>query len=84
MNLKWIIDPKHKVESVSLTMLVIAFVLIITGGILQIFKIVESTSILMEVFVTCCALYFGRNFSIAGKNYDSTPAQQVADKLEGK
>lgn len=59
----WIIDPKTKEPSISLTMVVVMGVLCIIGAGLEMSGVVKSTSILMELFLTSCGLYFGRKFT---------------------
>lgn len=59
----WIKDPKSKEESVSLTLVVIAGILCVIGAGLEMSGIVKSTSILMELYLSSCGLYFGRKFT---------------------
>lgn len=56
-------DPKTKEPSVSLTFVVLAFAIcIITIG-LHLFKFVDTTSGALELFYSCCGLYFGRRWT---------------------
>jgi len=59
----WIIDPRTKEPSVSLTMVVINGVICLIAAGLEMSKVIESTSILMELYLTACGLYFGRKFT---------------------
>ena len=47
---------------ISLTLMAISYVLIVGTGILQVLKKVDSTGPFMELFLTCCGLYFGRSW----------------------
>ena len=60
----WLIDPKTKESSVSLSMLVITFVTTLVAAGLHMTGKVTDTSILTEMFYANCALYFGRRFSV--------------------
>jgi hypothetical protein len=59
----WIIDPKTKEKSVSLTFVVITSVLCCIAAGLEMAGVVKSTSILMELYMSSCGLYFGRKFT---------------------
>lgn len=59
----WLIDPKTKELSVSLTMVVTSGVLCVIGAGLEMAGVVNGTSILFEMFMAACGLYFGRRFS---------------------
>jgi len=60
LKVPFIVDPKTKEPSVSLSLLVTSFVLVVVGTVCHITKITESTSVLMELFYANTALYFGR------------------------
>ena len=62
INLPWIVDPKTKEGSVSLTMLVISFIGVMVASGLEMSGKVENTSILMETFYASAGLYWGRKF----------------------
>lgn len=55
-------SAKAMKDEISLTLLVISFLLIVGTGILQVFKKVDSTGPFMELFLTCGGLYFGRSW----------------------
>lgn len=52
--------PGEKEKSVSLTLLIISFIILIGMGILQAFNVVQSIGPFMEIFITTVTLYFGR------------------------
>lgn len=90
LNLVWIEDPSSNKPSVSLTLLCVSFLGCIIGGALQISGKIENTSICLELFYGCTALYFGRKVTIGGKTFDGsgisqqTVVAQVEKSLEGK
>lgn len=59
----WIEDPKTKEPSISLTIVVITGILCLIGAGLEMGGVVKSTSMLMELYLTACGLYFGRKFT---------------------
>lgn len=61
--MKWIIDPKTKEESVSLTFLSVSFCLLIVVGAAALFKKVDNVSIFDSLFYSTAGLYFGRRIS---------------------
>lgn len=78
----WMIDPKTKEASVSLTILIISLILLIIAGGLQVAKVVESVSIFPEMFYSSLALYFGRKMNVSNKLFSSEKAEQVEQKLK--
>jgi hypothetical protein len=58
----FIIDPRTKEPSVSLSMLVISFLGVLIASGLEMSGKVENTSILMEAFYASAGLYWGRKF----------------------
>lgn len=52
---------KEKTE-ISVTLLIVSFILIMVTGILQVFKRVDTTGPFMELFLTCCGLVFGHSW----------------------
>jgi hypothetical protein len=78
----WIVDPKNKEASVSLTLLVVSLILLIIVGGLQVAKVIESVSIFPEMFYSSVALYFGRKMNVSGKLFSSEKAEQVEQKLK--
>ncbi len=73
INLFWLVDPKTKKVSVSLTMLVISFAALLIGCGLEMAEVTKSTSVLVEIFYANVALYFGRRFSFKGQAFSSEP-----------
>lgn len=59
----WISDPKDNKPSVSLTLLIISFLLVIGAVILEVLGKIDTTSISAEIFFGCAATYFGRRIS---------------------
>lgn len=53
-------SAKAMKEEISMTLMVISFFLIVLAGGLEIFEKTKSTGPFMELFGTCCGLYFGR------------------------
>jgi hypothetical protein len=66
----WLIDPTTKQPSVSLTLLVISFTSLLIASGLHLKHLTDNTSSLLQAFVTCAGLYFGRRFN---KNGDPIP-----------
>lgn len=73
LDLPWIIDPKTGESSVSLTMLVVTFVLVLVAVCLSMAGVIKDTSIVTELFYGNLALYFGRRLSFSNK----TPTTEV-------
>ncbi len=69
--MKFFSDPKDGKPSVSLTILVVSFILLIIAGGLEIFEVTKSTGPFMELVLSAFALYFGRRFSFKGQSYSS-------------
>jgi hypothetical protein len=61
-------DPKQKEPSVSLTMLVIAFIVAVVAAGLDMAGKVKSTSVTLELFWGVAALYFGRRATLPSKS----------------
>ena len=68
-------------EEISLTLMVISFLLIVGVGILQVLKKVESTGPFMELFLTCCGLYFGRKWVKSAKTEEKTAKTAETEEL---
>lgn len=67
----WIKDPKDGKKSVSLTGLVISFVLVTVLIVLNAFEKIKTVSNALELFGLCVGLYFSRkNISIGKKTVD--------------
>lgn len=66
LNLAWVVDPKEKEPSVSLTNFVLSTVFLLTMGTLQVTGVVESTGVAVEYFAISSALYFGRRIQFNG------------------
>lgn len=59
----WITDPKTKEKSVSLTLLIASFTVLLGASTLHLSHLTENTSSLLELFYATCALYLGRKFT---------------------
>lgn len=59
----WVTDPKTKEKSVSLTLLIASFVVLLAASSLHLTHLTENTSSLLELFYATCALYLGRKFT---------------------
>jgi hypothetical protein len=86
MNLDklWVQDPVQKSPSVSLTILVVTFLLVAGATVLHMLGKVSHTSAVVELFYSAAALYFGRRMSINGKSFSSEKAEEIASKVEAK
>ena len=62
-------DPKDDSPSVSLTFLVISFVLVTGCSISTILGYTKDTEPLMQLFYATAALYFGRRVSFGSKTF---------------
>lgn len=63
-------------DNVSVSFTLISFLLIVGTGLLQVFGKVESTGPFMELFGTCCGLYWGRRGVDAFVNYQKEKAKK--------
>jgi hypothetical protein len=54
-------DTKYQEKSVSLTIMVVSFLLIVVFGALQCFEKVKDTGPFMELFIISVSLYYGRH-----------------------
>lgn len=61
-------DPKQKEPSVSLTMLLISFIIVLIAAGLEMAGKVKGTSVTLELFWGTAGLYFGRRTSLFSKN----------------
>lgn len=69
-------DPKEKVPSVSLTMMLASFIIVLIASVLDMMGKVKSTSIILEVFWGTCGLYWGRKFNSKSGNNVEPEAKQ--------
>lgn len=76
----FLIDPKTKEESVSLTLLIVTFCITIITKILEMAKVISSSEIMNEVLYSFVLLYFGRRFSFKGKLLDGNSDIQEEKK----
>lgn len=83
MKIPWISDPKGE-PSVSLTLMLVFGVASLGANALAVFKQVQSTAGLDNLFFSAVALYFSRRNITVGKNtYSAADAEQVKEKIDG-
>ena len=70
-------DPKDGTASVTLTFLVVSFVLVVGFSVAAVLGHTKDTEPLMQLFYACSALYFGRRVTIGNKTYSNkeTPSE---------
>lgn len=71
MAVKYLVDPKTKKQSVSLTLMMISFVLLVILSTLKALEHVSSVGAFQELFYATAALYFGRRVNINNKLFSS-------------
>lgn len=82
MKLPWIVDPKQKEESVSLTLLMVFALAALVLNILKSTGTVTEVASINELFYSGLALYFSRrNINIGGKNYSAVEAEAIKAKV---
>ena len=64
-------DPKDGTPSVSLTFLVLSFILAAGFSVAAALDQTKDPEQLMQLFYACSALYFGRRVNIGNKTYSS-------------
>jgi hypothetical protein len=62
-------DPKDKKPSVSLTMMLLSFLILLGFCISSTLGYTKDPDALKELFYACAALYFGRRVSINNKSF---------------
>lgn len=78
MKLPWIDDPKKNSEpSVSLTILMLAVLMVIVGFSLNIAGKTKDTSIALEFFGISAALYVGRKYQSKGVTVEGTSEEET-------
>jgi len=63
----WFKDPKGGEKSVSLTLLIISFIVMVASIVGEMSGKLTSTSSAPELFYACCATYFGRRIKVGNK-----------------
>lgn len=71
MSLKYFIDPKNKKPSVSLTLMLVSFILLVILSTLKALEHVNSVGAFQELFYATAALYFGRRVQVGNKLFSS-------------
>jgi len=77
INFPWIIDPKTKAGSVSLTNLMISILFLLVAGSLNLAGLTANTSLAVEYFTASAALYFGRNLNLSKPSTDNPSDKEV-------
>jgi hypothetical protein len=67
----YLVDPKTKEPSVSLTLMAVSFFVALVAIGLNIAKVTDNTSSAMELLITTAGLYFGRRLNFKGNVYGS-------------
>lgn len=71
LNKIWVVDPKTGESSVSLTLVVITFLVCLFAMALEMIGIISNTSMTFELFGLACGLYWGRKWtSIKGQKIE--------------
>lgn len=78
----WLLDPKTEEKSVSLTLLVCSFILLVLVGVMQVLNKVTTTGPFAELFYSATALYFGRRLNFGGKVFTSEVATEINTTLQ--
>lgn len=63
----YLIDPKDGKQSVTLTFMVVSYILVTGFSVAVTLEKVPAAGPLMELFYACSALYFGRRVSFGNK-----------------
>jgi hypothetical protein len=63
LNKIWVVDPKDGKPSVSLTLVVISFLICGVSIALEITDVTKETSMSFELFGAACGLYWGRKWT---------------------
>lgn len=80
----WVNDPKDGGPSVSLTLLIVFGAAALGANALAVFKQVQSTAGLDNLFFSALALYFSRrNITVGNKSYSAAAAEEVKEKVDG-
>lgn len=81
MNL-WLMDPKTKEKSVSLTLMIVSFVVLLIASTLHISQFTDNTSSLLELFYATAGLYLGRKFTGKSGNDIEAKVEKVETELK--
>ena len=76
MRLKYFVDPKTDKESVSLTLMMASFLILVVLSTLKALEHVNYVGAFQELFYATAALYFGRRVNINNKLFSSEPAKK--------
>lgn len=73
----YLTDPKNGLPSVTLTIMMVSFLVAVVAISLNIAKVTDNTSSSMELFLTTAGIYLGRRFTYKGNavgSDDATPS----------
>jgi len=68
LNLPWVVDPKSREASVSLTNFVLSVLFLLIAGGLYLGGLTKDTSLAVEYFGLSASLYWGRKFTTNKKS----------------
>lgn len=68
MDKLWLTDPKNNKKSVTLTLMVASFILLVVGAGAMIAGYIDNIGPLLEVYITNTVLYAGRRTKLKTKN----------------
>lgn len=71
MNL-FLKDPNSDKVSVSLTLLIASFTMLVVLGIAQVKGRIATTGVFEQLFYACAGLYFGRNLKLSKDSKELT------------
>ncbi len=63
MEKLFVLDPKSKERSISLTLLLISFGAVLAASGLEMAGVIKTVSVVPELFFACAGLYFGRKYT---------------------
>lgn len=83
-NIVMLLKDSTDQKSVSHTLLMVTFVACLIASGLECFGVIKTTSILLEMLWGFVALYFGRRFTFAGKQFESNASKEEGNNDESK
>lgn len=78
----WFTDPSKGGKSVSLTLMMASFTILVGVGLAQSLGKLDSTGPFLELFFTTTALYFGRRISYKGVGYGAEDKKESGDSSD--
>ena len=80
----WIKDPTTKEPSVSLSLMLVSFLITIIVSVLQVSKNVDNGGMSFEILALMTSLYFGRRFSVKTKNMEASSDGPTKEKSDAE